>query len=68
MDTSKMLTDMCQQVLSAADLKTICKSRGFSAREASSRTVFESYFLSDIGLEAAMASLSREEVIVLHLL
>jgi hypothetical protein len=59
---------MCQQVLSAADLKAICKSRGFSAQEAASRAVFENYFLSDIGLEAALTSLSREEIIVLHLL
>lgn len=63
-----MLTDMCHQVLSATDLKAICKSRGFSDREAASRAVFENYFLSDIGLEAALASLSREEIIVLHLL
>lgn len=68
MHTSKMLTDMCQQVLSAADLKAICKSRGFSDREAASRAVFENYFLSDIGLEAALASLSREEISILHLL
>ena len=68
MNTSNMLTEMCQQVLSAADIKAISKSRGFSAREASSRTIFESYFLSDIGVEAAMASLSQEEVALLHLL
>ncbi len=63
-----MLTEMCQQVLSAADIKAICKSRGFSSREASSRTLFESYLLSDIGVETALASLSQEKVILLHLL
>ncbi len=63
-----MLTEMCRQVLSAADIKAICKHRGFSAREASSRTIFESYFLSDIGLKAALASLTRNEITFLHLL
>jgi hypothetical protein len=63
-----MLTEMCQHVLSDTDIKAICKSRGFSAREASSRTVFENYFLSDIGLDAAFGSLGREEIILLHLL
>ncbi len=68
MEPSHMLTEMCQQVLSTADIKAICKRRGFSAREASSRTMFENYFLSDIGVTAALASLSQEEIILLHLL
>jgi hypothetical protein len=58
MNTQKMLTEMCQDILTETDIKAICKSRGFSASEAASRTVFENFFLSDIGLETAMASLS----------
>ena len=68
MDTPKMLTEMCQHVLSDTDIKAICRSREFSARGTSSRTVFENYFLSDIGLDAAFRSLGREEITLLHLL
>ena len=67
-NSSNMLTEMCQQVLSTVDIKAICKNRGFSSREASSRTLLESYFLSEIGVEAALASLSQKEITLLHLL
>jgi hypothetical protein len=68
MNASQMLHQMCHQVLSDTDVKAICKSRGFSAQEAASRALFENFFLSDIGLEAAIGSLTREEVTLLHLL
>ena len=68
MNTSTMLTEMCRQVLSAADIKAISKHRGFTAREAASRTVFESYYLSDIGVKAALAALTQEEITFLNLL
>lgn len=68
MDTSKMLHQMCHNVLSNADVKAICKSRGFSAKEAGSRALFENFFLSDIGLEKALSTLTGEEVTLLHLL
>lgn len=59
---------MCHTVLSVADLKAICKSRGFVGKEAASRAIFENFFLSDIGVEAALGSLTREEIVFLHLL
>ncbi len=68
MNTSQMLNKMCHEVLSDADIKAICKSRGFSAKEAASRALFENFYLSDIGIEAAMASLTKEETVCLHLL
>jgi hypothetical protein len=54
--------------LSNADVKAICKNRGLSAKEAASRALFENFYLSDIGLETAMATLTKEEVMLLHLL
>lgn len=68
MNTSAMLSEMCRQVLSAADIKAICKHRGFTDREAAARTVFESYFLSDIGVKSALASLTQKEITFLNLL
>ena len=68
MNISQMLHQMCHQVLSNADVKAICKSRGFSARESASRALFENFFLSDIGVEAAIGSLTKEETVLLHLL
>jgi hypothetical protein len=69
MNIQQMLSKMCHSdILTETDINAICKSRGFSAREASSRTVFENFFLSEIGVEAALASLSHEEITLLHLL
>ena len=66
MDVPQMLHNMCHRVLSNADVKAICKSRGFSAREAASRALFENFYLSDIGLEETLGSLSQEEIALLH--
>lgn len=63
-----MLHTMCREQLSDADIRAICKSRGFSAREASSRAIFENFFLSDIGVAAAMAMLTDKERATLRLL
>ena len=59
---------MCHDILITGDIGAICKSRGFSGKEASSRAVFENFFLSNIGVEAALASLSDNEITLLHLL
>ncbi|MDM8557784.1 hypothetical protein [Candidatus Parabeggiatoa sp. HSG14] len=67
-DTEEMLTEMCQEILTNTDINAICKSRGFSARESSSRTIFRNFFLSDIGVKSAFASLNEEEITLLHLL
>jgi hypothetical protein len=63
-----MLQKMCREQLSDADIKAICKSRGFSAREASSRAIFETFFLSDNGVAAALAALTARELAALRLL
>lgn len=68
METGYMLKQMCHTVLSVADLKAICKSRGFAGKEAASRAIFENFFLSDIGVEATLGTLTREEIVFLHLL
>ena len=68
MDVARMLHSMCHEVLSEADLKAISKSRGFSAHESASRALFENFFLSDIGVETALHSLTQEEITLLHLL
>jgi len=63
-----MLQKMCRAQLSDADIKAICKSRGFSARESTSRAIFENFFLSDIGVTAALATLTSRELATLRLL
>jgi hypothetical protein len=63
-----MLKQMCESDISDSDIKAICKSRGFPVKEAASRSVFENFFISTIGIEEALNSLSYEEVVVLHLL
>ena len=68
MNASQMLHKMCHEVLSNADVKAICKSRGFSTKETASRALFENFFLSDIGVEATIGSLTKEETVLLHLL
>ncbi len=68
MSIGEMVYEMVHHVLSNADIKVICKSRGFSDKEAASRSLFENVFLSSTGLEAAMSTLSLAEVTALHLL
>lgn len=63
-----MLNQMCHTVLAAADISAIRKARGFKEKETASRAEFESFFLSSIGLDTVMASLTPEEVAALHLL
>jgi len=66
MDVPQMLHNMCHRVLSNADIKAICKSRGFSVREAASRALFENFYLSDIGVQETLGSLNQEEIALLH--
>ena len=67
-ETVDMLRDMYEKALTAADLKAICKSRGFYADEVSSTPLFESVFLTEKGLESAFASLTQHEIALLHVL
>ncbi len=68
MDTQTMLKQMCKSGINDSDIKAICKSRGFPAKEATSRDIFENFFISTIGIQEALNSLTYEEVVFLHLL
>lgn len=68
MNESEMLHKMCHEVLSEADVKAVRKSRGFSAQETATRALFENFFLSETGAEAALRSLTGDEALLLHLL
>ncbi len=63
-----MLKQMCESDLNDTDVKAICKNRGFPAKEATSRDIFENFFISTIGIKEALNSLTYEEVVMLHLL
>jgi hypothetical protein len=65
---TEMLHQMCHEVLAEADIRAICKHRGLPTSAASSRPIFESLFLSDAGMAAALRALDRTEIALLHLL
>jgi len=67
-ETVDMLRDMYDDALTAADLRAICKSRGFYSDEVSSTPLFESVFLTEKGLESALGSLTQDEIALLHVL
>jgi len=68
MDQQEMLQKMCNFYLSNTDIKAIAKNRGFSDIETKNRQVFQNFFISDIGLKKAIASLTPKEQIFLHYL
>jgi hypothetical protein len=68
MDQSGLLHQMCDDLLAAVDIKAICKNRGLPVQATSSRPLLESLFLSDTGVAAALATLDRTEIALLHLL
>ena len=68
MDTTEMLNRMCRFELTAVDIKALCKSRGFTSREANSRNLLEGFFLSETGVANALGGLTKDEVILLHLM
>jgi hypothetical protein len=68
MFTSQVVSDMCHKALSQADIKAICKNRGFSPQEATSRALFENFLLSDIGVAEALQKLTQREISLLYLL
>ena len=65
---TEMLHQMCQSVLSEADIKAICKNRGLPGDAVSSRSLLESLFMSETGMAATLAALDRTEIALLHLL
>lgn len=68
MNQTEMLHQMCHQALTEADLRAICKNRGLPKQAASSRSILETLFFSDAGVELAMRPLDRTELALLHLL
>jgi hypothetical protein len=65
---TEMLHQMCHEVLAEADVRAICKNRGLPKQAASSRSMLETLFVSDEGVEVAMRTLDRTEIALLHLL
>jgi len=63
-----MLKKMCRVELTQADIKAICKLRALPPACLQSRTLLEHHFLSDTGIEKALAALDSREVLCLHLL
>jgi hypothetical protein len=68
MELSRLLNQMCHETLAEADIKAIRKARGFGQKETASRAAFESFFLTSIGLDGVMQTLSDEEIATLYLL
>ncbi|HEY3999685.1 MAG TPA: hypothetical protein VGO93_12505 [Candidatus Xenobia bacterium] len=67
MINSQALITGMRAMLSETDLKAIARSRGFAEAELGPGA-FATWFLSSTGLSAAVATLSGDEVLALHLL
>ena len=67
MSILQLLHSMCAE-LHDADLNAIRKARGFSVDETTSRNSFASFFVTSIGVEAAILALTPEEALTLRLL
>ena len=68
MDKTEMVDKMCHLELTAVDIKALCKSRGFTSREANSRNLLEGFFLSETGVANAIGGLTIDEVVLIHLM
>ena len=68
MKTSEIVKHMCLEELNSADIKAICKARGFHLKEASDPEFLENFLLSDQGINESISKLSKDEVIMLHML
>ena len=68
MDKDKMLNQMCESELKQVDIKAICKQRDLPPSCLQSRTLLRHHFLTDTGLEKAVAALDQRQILCLHLL
>lgn len=68
MNKATLLHRMCNNDLTQADINAIGKSRGLSRTEIANRLTFENFYLSPVGVEQAMATLTQAEIALLHLL
>jgi len=64
----KMLQGMFSGVLSEAEIKAIVKSRGLPKAATESRELLRQAFLSDAGMERAIAGLSQDELLLLNVI
>jgi hypothetical protein len=67
MSIPQLLYSMCAE-LPDTDLNAIRKARGFSASETASRTSLANFYVTSVGLDRVMQTLSTEETITLRLL
>ena len=68
MDAATVVAKMCGEEFAAADFQAVCRSRGFSVKAAGSPKLLENLLLSEMGLAAAFEAITRDEVLLLHLL
>jgi hypothetical protein len=68
MDVDKMLKRMCRFELNQADIKAICTLRALPPACLQSRTLLRHHFLTDTGIEKAVAALDQNQILCLHLL
>jgi hypothetical protein len=68
MDAATVVAKMCGEEFTAADFQAVCRNRGFSVKAAGSPKLLENLLLSETGLNAALKALTRDEVVLLHLL
>jgi len=68
MDAATVVAKMCGEEFTAADFQAVCRNRGFSVKAAGSPKLLENLLLSETGLAAAFEALTRDEVVLLHLL
>ncbi len=50
MKTAEIVSSMCKDELTGADIKAICNARGFSAAEAGDPALLENFLISRTGL------------------
>jgi len=60
MNKATLLHRMCNDDLTQADINAIGKSRGLSRTEIANRITFENFYLSPVGVEQAMATLTGD--------
>ncbi len=68
MDAATVVAKMCGEEFTAADFQAVCRNRGFSVKAAGSPKLLENLLLSETGLTTAFEALTRDEVVLLHLL
>jgi hypothetical protein len=68
MDKDKMLKQMCRSELNQVDIKAVCKLRDLPPACLQSRTLLQHHFLTETGIEKAVAALDQRQILCLHLL